>query len=88
MIADPPIKDALPIQADPRSKAQSAAWTRSWGNWLTQAWQILFGITLSGVTANRPTTGRWVGQPYFDTTLGYPVWFDGTQWVDATGAPA
>jgi hypothetical protein len=39
----------------------------------------------SGTTANRPTERREVGQYYFDTTLGIPIWYDGTNWVDATG---
>ena len=40
-----------------------------------------------GATAKRPSSPR-AGQDWFDTTLGYPVWFDGTNWVDATGATA
>jgi len=43
----------------------------------------------SGVTADRPlNTGSpklQTGQYYFDTTLGIPIWWDGTNWVDATG---
>jgi hypothetical protein len=39
----------------------------------------------SGTTANRPTERLEVGQYYFDTTLGIPIWYDGTDWVDATG---
>jgi hypothetical protein len=39
----------------------------------------------SGATANRPTERLEVGQYYFDTTLGIPIWYDGTNWVDATG---
>jgi hypothetical protein len=43
-----------------------------------------------GSTAQRPPStivpGLSVGQSYFDTTLGKPVWWDGTHWVDATGA--
>lgn len=45
---------------------------------------------LTGTTANRPTTDLQLGQEYFDTTLGKPVWLKtiGTPntWVDATGA--
>lgn len=41
---------------------------------------------LTGTTGNRPTI-RCVGMQYFDTTLGYPIWWDGTQWVDAAGTP-
>jgi hypothetical protein len=29
-----------------------------------------------------------VGTEIFDTTLGKPVWSDGTAWVDSTGTPA
>jgi len=39
----------------------------------------------SGITADRPATDLQVGQYYFDTTLGIPIWWDGTNWVDATG---
>lgn len=39
----------------------------------------------AGDTASRPITGLQVGQFYFDTTLGIPIWWNGTDWVDATG---
>ena len=43
----------------------------------------------SGVTADRPVnTGDpklQTGQYYFDTTVGKPIWWNGTIWVDATG---
>jgi len=42
-------------------------------------------IIHDGETVNRPTTGRVVGQPFFDTTLGIPIWWKGAVWVDATG---
>jgi hypothetical protein len=42
-------------------------------------------VPSSGATADRPTTFLQVGQFYFDTTLGYPIWYNGTDWVDATG---
>lgn len=39
----------------------------------------------SGTTAQRPTTVM-IGFNYFDTTLGLPVFWDGTDWVDGTGS--
>ena len=39
----------------------------------------------AGTTALRPTTSLQVGQFYFDTSLGIPIWWNGTNWVDATG---
>ena len=44
---------------------------------------------LSGITASRPVDSVQlplpIGLSYFDTTLGYPVWWDGADWVDAAG---
>jgi hypothetical protein len=39
----------------------------------------------AGTTALRPTTSLQVGQFYFDTSLGIPIWWNGSNWVDATG---
>lgn len=39
---------------------------------------------LDGTTAARPTTVP-VGMMYFDTTLGIPIWWNGTNWVNASG---
>jgi len=46
-------------------------------------------ITLStpsaGTTASRPNTDLLVGQFYFDTTINRPIWWDGTNWINAAG---
>lgn len=34
----------------------------------------------SGTTEQRPTENLVVGQQYFDTTLGVPVYWNGTEW--------
>ena len=40
-------------------------------------------------TADRPAAASVpVGTPIFDTTLGRPLWSNGTAWVSATGVPA
>lgn len=41
-------------------------------------------LILSGTTENRPTW-QVVGMQYFDTTLKKPIWWSGSNWVDATG---
>lgn len=38
-----------------------------------------------GTTANRPANPDTF-QTYFDSTLGIPIWYNGTEWVDATGS--
>ena len=53
--------------------------------------QVIFYSTRSGGTASRPTgtTQRWIGMPYFDTTLGKTVYLkiaSTNVWVDGSGA--
>lgn len=43
---------------------------------------------LSGATASRPSSGNWTGRQYFDTTLGKPIWWNGTKWILADGSDA
>jgi len=40
--------------------------------------------TLATSTANRPSDAAR-GEMFFDTSLGKPIFYDGTNWVDATG---
>ena len=40
---------------------------------------------LTGASDSRPT-GIAVGFQYFDTTMNKPIWWNGSAWVDATGA--
>ena len=57
-------------------------------NFFGQVYRLLVAMQGSGATADRPTTFLWNGRMYYDTTLTLPVWWDGTVWRDATGAPA
>jgi hypothetical protein len=41
--------------------------------------------TINGETASRPSSAIR-GQMYFDTTLKKPIWYNGSAWIDATGA--
>ena len=44
---------------------------------------------LSGTTANRPVNDVQlpipIGQYYFDTTIGRPIYWNGTNWINAAG---
>lgn len=44
----------------------------------------ILGFPKEGTTADRPVCGV-VGFEYFDTTIGKPIWWNGTVWVDALG---
>jgi hypothetical protein len=39
----------------------------------------------SGATTVRPTVNLLIGQQFFDTTLGIPIWWNGTVWKNASG---
>lgn len=58
-----------------------------WRQFFQAVYLVCFSVQQSGTTANRPTKFLWTGRPYFDTTLGKPVWYKTAGWVDATGAP-
>ena len=48
---------------------------------------IELGIKSSGLTVNRPTLNNTYHKnfEFFDETIGKPIWWTGTKWVDATG---
>jgi hypothetical protein len=50
----------------------------------TTATQVGAVPLLAGITANRPAAPV-LGMMYFDTDEGKPIWYDGADWVDATG---
>lgn len=56
-------------------------WQEFFGNVST----LLGALTTSGTTAERPIKGLYVGRPYFDTTIGIPIWYKGANWVNASG---
>jgi hypothetical protein len=63
---------------------------KEWRNFFVAVFNICNALTLSGTTAQRPTSFLFVGRTYFDTTLGIPIWIQSlgpTVWIDAAGAP-
>lgn len=63
-----------------------------WSGWFSTVQKILLATSSSGPTTSRPTQNLYVGQFWFDTTLGLPVWVKTAGavpvWVNATGTPA
>ena len=51
---------------------------------IADAHDLIENLTLGGTTEQRPDTPK-LGQSYFDTTLGKPIWWTGSNWVDALG---
>lgn len=65
--------------------------TAPWGGWFSSVQRILTATSSSGPTSARPTQNLYVGQFWFDTTLGFPVWLktpgSSPVWVNASGTP-
>lgn len=38
------------------------------------------------IGTERPTIGIYAGYQYYDKTINKPIWYNGTNWIDATGA--
>ena len=56
--------------------------------WYGAVGRLCNALTGQGTTANRPTVGLYIGRPYFDTTIGKPIFYTGTAWVLADGTAA
>ena len=82
-----PALPTAPIEYDHRRDDQLNQNLRIYFNNLDN-FLVAISTPQNGATADRPTQNLQLGQFYFDTTLGYPVWYDGTDWVDATGTVA
>jgi DICT domain-containing protein len=65
-----------------------------WASFLQALQQVSISASRNGSSSARPTSdfkGRYEGMPFFDRTLGYPVFLKHASsdvWVDATGTPA
>lgn len=74
-------KDPLPVVFG------RVRFTTGWQHFMSDVSTFLQSLTLSGTTGQRPTSFLYTGRPYFDTTLGKPIWVKSNGvWVDATGS--
>lgn len=73
------------LESDPGQEYQLGRITTSTGSDLNACSFLRIPLEIATTTANRPTTGLRAGLQIFDTTLGQPIWYNGSGWVDATG---
>lgn len=57
----------------------------AWINWMMEVFRQ-GKYQGKGLTAERPTDGLNDADWFFDTTLGKPIWYYSSGWIDATGA--
>jgi hypothetical protein len=68
---------------------QDGSTSSPWLQWFQRIQNVAGAAYSSGVTADRPTKGLWIGRQFYDTTLNKPVYVSAvnpTVWQDASGA--
>lgn len=76
-VGKPPIEEGM----------ESPVGKSLWARWFEELLNTVGHHAGDGTTANRPTKKLGIGTSYFDTTLGYIIWYNGSAWVDASGTP-
>jgi hypothetical protein len=59
-----------------------------WLTWFQRVHNVVIAQQQSGVTADRPTSGLYIGRRYYDETLNKPVYLRAIRpsvWRDAMG---
>ena len=64
---------------------KDGAVSQPWQSWTKSVYTIANSVSQSGITANRPAQ-KFVGQQFFDTTLGQPIFSNGTAWITISGS--
>jgi hypothetical protein len=78
---------ALPIQPIEYDRSQMDQFQNALRLYFNRLddYNVQNSIPASGTTADRPVLELQIGQFYFDTTLGIPIWWNGTVWKNASG---
>jgi hypothetical protein len=78
---------ALPIQPDTYDRSQMDQFQNALRLYFNRLddYNAISSIPAAGITADRPVAELQIGQFYFDTTLGIPIWWNGTVWKNASG---
>ena len=83
----PPKAPNLPIAPVDYTQQYQDQFSNALRLYFSQLDNFIQGINIpsSGATSGRPTINLAIGQYYFDSTLGIPIWWNGTKWINASG---
>lgn len=87
----PAMSQVFDIVTDDQGKLVSLTMKPEWAGYFQTVQQIAFAVSRNGSSTARPTSTfatRFEGMPFFDRTLGLPVFLkhaSSSIWVDATG---
>lgn len=80
---------SLPLSSSEYSQGQQDQFQNALRLYFNQLDSFNTNVTVpnSGTSENRPTLRLQVGDYYFDTTLGIPIFWNGSYWINAIGDP-
>jgi hypothetical protein len=80
---------SLPLPTSEYSQSQQDQFQNALRLYFNQLDSFNLNVTVpnSGTSADRPVGRIDVGQLYFDTTLGIPIFWNGSFWINAIGEP-
>ena len=80
---------SLPISTAEYSQSQQNQFQNALRLYFNQLDTFNLNVTIPnfGPSVDRPVAGLQIGQIYFDTTLGIPIWWNGLDWINALGQP-
>ena len=80
---------SLPIPSYEYSQSQQDQFQNALRLYFNQLDTFNLNVTVPnfGPSSARPTVGLLVGETFFDTTLGVPLWWNGSYWINALGYP-
>ena len=79
-----PALSTAPPAYDQRREDQLIYQLRLYFN-LLDNYLVALGTPQYGATLDRPVINLQIGEFYFDTDLNIPIWYNGTDWVNASG---
>jgi hypothetical protein len=86
-----PASQMFDVSTDAEGKIVGMVMRPEWASFLQAMQQVTIGSSRNGSSSARPTSdfiGRYEGMPFFDRTLGYPVFLkhaSSNVWVDGGG---
>jgi hypothetical protein len=80
---------SLPIPSYEYSHSQQDQFQNALRLYFNQLDTFNLNVTVPnfGPSSSRPAEPLQVGETFFDTTLGIPIWWNGEYWINAMGNP-
>ena len=88
-----PVSEMFDLARDEEGNVEGITMRPEWAAYLSTVQQVVYDASRAGSTSARPPSSmlRWAGMPFFDQTLGQPIFLkhaSSNVWVTADGVVA